>query len=127
MANGHWDVNVPPPLHDEMGTLLHHFHLWLLEHSEISIKDIVRKKEGGHVTDWWLYTAGSRCCPRKSQMVFGETTCKKVNAVPHLWVRCNARWSQTGVNSLQAFLRSRLEVKQETLSAQLTPSRKGAH
>ena len=103
--NGHCDVNIPTDLQPRLGFLLADFGAWLrAAHPHVVIKGEIDKEPGGHITNWWLYTAGDSLAPKQTQMVFGETTHPEVNRIPHMWVRAKSQWLNFGVALLEEWL-----------------------
>ena len=97
------DVNVPPALQSQLGTLLKKFADFAIGR-EFMCDHKKTEDDGNHVTEWWCMVVLDGQAPRKSLVQFGETVHAKVNPVPHLWVRAKARYRQCAVSLLQDFI-----------------------
>ena len=85
----HYDVDVPLILRPRLGSLLEEFECFLAGHGRVTRRKA--KSAGGHITAWWLIWSESTKCSAQSRILCGETVCRDVNPVPHLWVQGSPR------------------------------------
>ena len=99
----HEDVNVPPELLPDVGTLLAAFHDYVASKGYACFRE--PKLDGGnHITDWWLRVTIDERAPARSVVQYGETVFDGVNPVPHLWVRSKAPFRHESYTLLKGFL-----------------------
>ena len=99
----HEDVNVPPELLPDVGTLLAAFHDYVASKGYACFRE--PKLDGGnHITDWWLRVTIDERAPERSVVQYGETVFDGVNPVPHLWVRSKAPFRHESYALLKGFL-----------------------
>lgn len=107
---GHINVDIPMGLQAEVGSLLECFERTVQEKGYQSWR--VEKELGNHITPWWLYIQMHQGGDSKKTVVqVGETIFKKVNPIPHLWVRGKQEVAREAERLLRNFLTQEVDQK----------------